>query len=1682
MITRHDHKAHHGSRQLAGRRGQPKGRRDRRLRIEPLEQRELLAVASSGGSDLVYTATSGEQNAVVLSPGAYFSIQDDPGVSQVGSGGCVSSAYLAALNWSVSYSMGSEWGDDPQISWSVGVGFGAPLIVSKLPDGIICPTPSGVNAAGGGVDESLREIFSDVTKGSSSVVAGAKVLQADNVYYNVSASSGFVDEYRLYQRIVDPATAIQETDPNNTFGQADAITTNTLVQGDFTAGKGDVDFYKFNVRAGDRIAVLLDNNALGDGQYANTQLALYDSTGAEVASNVSFSQANAVGAITVPFTLLPGPYYVSVADNGYGHGTHYRFVVVQTTNGANENTSKPATFDSGSLNMPLPDLTTTESILPVGVSSSFARASSMSVTLNIQHSYDSDLSAYLVSPSGVTVTLFSHVDGSDDNFTNTTFSDSASVSIGSGSAPFSGTFHPQGNLSDFANELINGDWKLRIVDDRGGDSGTLLSWSLKFNDTNNETPANADPLTLTQYAKGRVPSSSDQDYFKVTDASIDVDDLVFAYVDTTDTDGKNTDSRDSFLKVFDGDGTELLGQDDDSGPAVSTGSYDDFNKQVNDAGVDLSELSKLLGGGITVKLGDGNDSCDASKIDFNGNITINGDEGNDTIYAPGGNNVNLHGGSGNDTFVLNTTVSVGAANEAETAAGGTIDGGDGDNDVIEINEPTGNLNITVDFVSGSNLIVTVGNVVSHYRISGIEGITINGGYQLTVVDAGDGDCTVWRQNADGQSGSINVGALPQISYTGVPFVRVLPVDSTLDGYGSDKQGRVVVFPADPMEDNNSRRVATDFNILTGSHYHPTIDLAGDQDWYRYVAPQTGTFAFQLDYEPIGTLLNGNAGLPGDGNLKITVYDQNGNPIAKILGEGNDSHTIGVEAGKTYYVCVRGASSDSINVYDVNLVDVDTFGPQVTGVSITGNEGYNLFSQKQLDAGNTPTPLVWSISVSIQDAVLRRPDFLYPALSEAVGENPGHYRLVGDANGVISIASVEVVNDPVVAGNMATATIILHFASPLPDDRFTLTIGDDVTDPAGNGFDGETNTLEPRPDPIFPSGDGVAGGDFSARFTVDSRPEIGVWTAGSIYVDTNGNFQYDTTNSDASNRDYAYSLGYTSDVIFAGNFTRTPTDTADGFSKLAAYGKLGKTARWLIDVNNDGVTDIFQTDPANIVGTPVAGNFDGNAANGDEVGLFDGKAWYLDVSHDYMVRNSAADLRIANGMVGTPIVGDFDGDGHVDLATYNAGKFYFSLFDVASNSYGKPITIDVGYLNYAGARMRPVAADMDMDGITDIGLWCPDRAGTMPQKTGEWYFLVSDDLSHSSRVTGTVNRLNHSFTLLPPSKDIFARMGSEFSVPVLGNFDPPVVDGQGKTVVSTDSVTVSLTGTSRSEQFVVAPGAEAGNWVITLDGKTQIVQAASLDLSIDGGGGRDSLKLAATAADDQIECWPSSAKLVADGYTVSVRGVASISIDARGGDNSATLHGSSGIDKLTAAAKTASLSGSGYSTQVLGAGHVIVDGGSGGKDSATLNGTSGADAFFASLASASLSGSDYAIDLTGFRTVRVQAGSGGLDTATLVGSTGADSLTATARSSKLSGAGFLFETTGFDVVNVDGGGGNDTASITGGLVDGSRGSNAIGSLPDPYHTAAWLSHFTRIYQNKKLRASGAVDKLFGAFWK
>ncbi|HUQ71761.1 MAG TPA: dockerin type I domain-containing protein, partial [Planctomycetaceae bacterium] len=133
------------------------------------------------------------------------------------------------------------------------------------------------------------------------------------------------------------------------------------------------------------------------------------------------------------------------------------------------------------------------------------------------------------------------------------------------------------------------------------------------------------------------------------------------------------------------------------------------------------------------------------------------------------------------------------------------------------------------------------------------------------------------------------------------------------------------------------------------------------------------------------------------------------------------------------------------------------------------------------------------------------------------------------------------------------------------------------------------------------------------------------------------------------------------------------------------------------------------------------------------------------------------------------VGDFDGDGKDDLGAYKAGVF---AFDLAANGLtgNAEATIAFGFF---GPFEQPVAADMNRDGIDDVGLFLPERNGPPPGETGEWFWLVST----GTPAAGTVATLNHAFKPVPFGNDRFFQFGDELSKPIVGNFDPPVTSPQ-----------------------------------------------------------------------------------------------------------------------------------------------------------------------------------------------------------------------------------------------------------------------------------------------------------------
>ena len=144
----------------------------------------------------------------------------------------------------------------------------------------------------------------------------------------------------------------------------------------------------------------------------------------------------------------------------------------------------PSMYYEDTVNVFVPDNSTQTSV--INVPSLGVGASVSTVCLDMLQTWSGDMTFNLVSPQGTVLELSSGNGGSGDNYTSTCFDMSALQSITTGTAPFTGSWLPEGagGFSVFSGQNFSGNWTLQLIDGAAGDAGTLLNWSILF-----ETPA-----------------------------------------------------------------------------------------------------------------------------------------------------------------------------------------------------------------------------------------------------------------------------------------------------------------------------------------------------------------------------------------------------------------------------------------------------------------------------------------------------------------------------------------------------------------------------------------------------------------------------------------------------------------------------------------------------------------------------------------------------------------------------------------------------------------------------------------------------------------------------------------------------------------------------------------------------------------------------------------------------------------------------------------------------------------------------------------------------------------------------------------------------------------------------------------------------------------------------------------
>ena len=670
---------------------------------------------------------------------------------------------------------------------------------------------------------------------------------------------------------------------------------------------------------------------------------------------------------------------------------------------------------------------------------------------------------------------------------------------------------------------------------------------------------------------------------------------------------------------------------------------------------------------------------------------------------------------------------------------------------------------------------------------GFQAIAGTAGYRIAIFDEG---ASPGPGNQTGTAPQVPIGFATFVS----PGVYQFTTPVLSEGSHFLTARVQMVDPASPLQTGfGERSVALEVIIDTvvppaffGNSTSPTDGLKADSD--SGIASVIATFADRITNDVTPSMYGSaeansiirlfvdrtNNGFTADDILLGQTVTRPLSGTDQSLGEWDITSTtslnspdlvasIGKDGVRRLFITAEDVAGNVSAPADLDLM-LDTTPAIVSAVTLPNGE--SIFGLKPTPK---PTPAVNFMTVTFTGGPVSTGGFNLLATDPGLATNPRNYQLVGDHNGNILIASATVVSQ-----SDTSVVVRLNFSKPLPDDRFTLTLDDAIADAANNALDGESQAQSPGlAGSVLPSGNGISGGDFKARFTVDSRPEVGVVSEGIVYVDINGNNLWDPQgiDGDSTNRDLVFQFGQLVDAHFAGNFAPVGAAVASGYDKLGAYGKFAGNYSFVLDTNDDGVADFSSLMPGayQVNGLPVAGNF--NAAHpGDEIGLFDGSFWYLDTNG-----NNQIDLgeRFASNFNGLPIVGDFDGNGTDDLAAFNnsTNTFTFDTNRDGNADFTWRVADDVQrFVGLSGFTDRPVAGDLNLDGIDDIGLWVKDRQGTLPRNSGEYFFWVSD------RANPNPALVYDSYSPDPLGNDLFAEFGDELGLPIFGNFDPPVVSG------------------------------------------------------------------------------------------------------------------------------------------------------------------------------------------------------------------------------------------------------------------------------------------------------------------
>ncbi len=601
--------------------------------------------------------------------------------------------------------------------------------------------------------------------------------------------------------------------------------------------------------------------------------------------------------------------------------------------------------------------------------------------------------------------------------------------------------------------------------------------------------------------------------------------------------------------------------------------------------------------------------------------------------------------------------------------------------------------------------------------------------QALVVDDEEGDTILWREEVDELSGFVKVGGLAPIVYDRLEAVQVTPVNPVSAGTGSDELGRQVILESDPLEPNDNRLAAHQVSALQGVNRTPNIGdpgltdpfgpnttVRGDEDWVSFTATTTGTYRFFLVFDDVPTLENGQPGLPGDGNLDLTIYDAAGT----FLANGKPLDTLGTNIpnltpnGTTPFIVSRTVDENGTQVCDAGMrpdprspTVCQQIGPAGEFVDIGVEEGTTVFARVN---GHTP------------EAVNNYNVFVLSPLDLAEGTIADQGR---DSDLGTDAAEI---SDPPGGGLRIVKTEINSFDTSAPDDR----------------PDCDTGLFEAGCRSVFPTDVKV-----TPTFQVES-----ITLFLESFPPRAPGFQYEAIHETIAHQLGNYELvGQHSgpiefDAVTVKNDEVVLGETATGTVTLHFEAPLPDDRYTLIvrdtlvdpairplDGETNAITPVDEDEFRSGNGVP-GGDFVGEFTIDTrvEVGTFYAGSFWLDLNGngifdpdnpDPLNRDAVYQFGENEELVDKTVIGDWDGDGFDEIGLFaldkSTGTYRFRLdrnsngiFDPGNGPGDDPLAFE--FLPNSGAGVEPVVGDWDDDGTDNIGVL----------STGQWILDLDDN--------------------------------------------------------------------------------------------------------------------------------------------------------------------------------------------------------------------------------------------------------------------------------------------------------------------------------------------------------------------